>query len=83
MSEPARGSFEVAPTPVGGSGGGRSLGWAPPFWVLAAGTPGGDTAGRPAPDWEASVSIYDIRDGHLAVRINELGSDTYIGLLNR
>jgi hypothetical protein len=29
------------------------------------------------------VSIYDIRDGHLAVRINEIGSDTYIGLLNR
>jgi hypothetical protein len=52
-------------------------------WVLAAGAPGGDTAGRPAPAWEASVTVYDIRDGRLAVRINELGIDTYIGLLNR
>jgi hypothetical protein len=51
-------------------------------WVLAAGTPGGDNAGRAAPEWEASVSIYDIRDGRLATRLNQLGRDTYIGLLN-
>lgn len=60
---------------IGISGDGR--------WVLAAGAPGGDASGTPAPEWEASVTIYDIRDGRLAVRINELGIDTYIGLLNR
>jgi hypothetical protein len=83
VSEPARGSFEVAPTPVGGSGGEVAGGGRRHSGPSRRGPRRGDTAGRPAPDWEASETIYDIRDGRLGVRINELGIDNYIGLLNR
>jgi hypothetical protein len=49
-------------------------------WILAVGQPGTDADGNPA-SWPSTVSIHDARDGHLALRVGDLGTEQSVLLV--
>jgi hypothetical protein len=46
-------------------------------WLLAAGGPGADEHGNAA-DWQASITVHDMSDGHPALQLGRLGTDIQV-----